>query len=316
MAYGILRKVGHTLVVLLIVSFATSIMLDLTPGDPAFAMLGDTATPEAIRDVHEKLGLDRPIMERYVDWLGGIPTGDFGKSFRTQEPVIDLILEVLPVTLELMVVALLLSLGISIPAAIYAAYRQGGRFDRGLLATSSVLVSVPPFVSVPLLVYLLVLQVKLFPATGWVKFGEDPLDNLWHIFLPALALAMTQIPSFTAALRADMIRTLQEDFILNAQAKGLSTRTILFRHALRPSSFTLMTLAGLSMGNMIGGAVIAESLFSLPGLGTLVINNISGKDLPVVQGTVLFIAIAYVGINMLIDILYGYLDPRIRTRGA
>jgi peptide/nickel transport system permease protein len=311
-----IRKVAHTIVVLLLVSFATSIMLDLTPGDPAYTILGDSATPENVKAIHKELHLDRPILTRYEDWVENVVQGDFGTSHITKEKVTDLIVQALPITLELMILALLGGLLVSIPLAIYAAYREGGRFDRWLTQACSVLVSLPAFVSVPLLVYFLVLQIKLFPATGWVKLVDDPYENLRHLVLPTTALMFAEIPVFVAALRSDMIRTLQEDFILNAQAKGLSSRRILFRHALRPSSFSLMTLAGLSMGRLLGGAVIVESLFALPGLGTLLINSIYGKDIPIVQGVVMFIAIVYVAINLVIDLLYGYLDPRVRTRGA
>src|SRR5262249_17801879 len=163
------RKVVHVVSVLLIVSFATSVMLNLTPGDPAIAILGDTATKEQIQQVHEQLNLDDPVLQRYVDWVGNIVQGDFGTSFHTKESVTDMILQALPVTLELIVLSLLVALAMAVPAAIYAAYRPGSRFDHGLTAVSSFFVSCPPFISVPILVYLLVLQVHIFPASGWVK---------------------------------------------------------------------------------------------------------------------------------------------------
>jgi peptide/nickel transport system permease protein len=223
-----LRKVFHTIVVLLLVSVLTSLMLDLTPGDAAHAILGDTATPKAVHELHQQLGLDRPWIERYGDWLGDVVQGDLGTSYSTKQDVWSQIDEALPVTFELILLTILFSVAVAIPVAVYCARRVGGRLDRATMFVSSVFVSMPPFISVPLLVFLVVLTVPIFPATGWVPFSKDPLDNLQHIALPVLALSLWPIATFTAALRSDMIATLQEDFILNARAKGLATRSILY----------------------------------------------------------------------------------------
>lgn len=319
-----LRHLGgkgvHAVLVLLMVSFLTAILLDLAPGDPAYAVLGEDATPEAVAAVHADLGLDRPVYERYFDWLTDVIRADFGESYRAnvseaaRQSVTHEIGRALPVTLELMALSILLALAIAIPLGIYTGYKQGGLVDRVWLAISSALVSAPPFVTVPLLVYVFVLKLGLFPATGWIRLTDDPIGNLEHIFLPALALALETLPRFSAVLRSDIAATLQEDFILNARAKGLRQRTVLLRHALRPSSFSLLTMSGISIGHLIGGAVVVEFLFAFPGLGSLMYSAIQARDINTVQGVVMFIALSYVVINALIDMAYAYLDPRVRLR--
>jgi peptide/nickel transport system permease protein len=342
----------HLVLVLLIVSFGVAFMLDLAPGDPALVFLGDQATHEQIKQVHQDLGLDRPFWKRYIEWIGvghlidpqeckslgasssgtplqkctgykaGMLQGEFGTSFRGREPVIDLIWQRLPVTAELFVLTMLLSLTLSIPIGMYCAYRADSRFDRLWQMATSAMIAFPPFVIVLVLVWLFALKLKLwgspvyFPVTGWTKLFDNPLDNLWHAALPAFTLAWIEIPIYTRLLRADVIQTLQEDYILAARAKGLPTKRILLRHALRPSSFSLLTLAGLSLGRIAGGAVIVETLFALPGLGELIISAINNKDVLVVQGTVMFIAIVYVVISAIVDVLYTTVDPRVRVSTA
>jgi len=292
------------------------LLIDLTPGDPAATILGDNATPAQIHELRAQLGLDRPLPVRYASWIGNIVQGDFGRSIRTQQPVLDAITERLPVTIELALLALVMALAVVIPAALYTAYRAGSRADRLGNVVSSSLLSLPSFLTALLLVYLLALRFPVFPVTGWVPFTDDPLENLRSAFLPALTLALTEMAVLTRVLRSDLIATLQEDFILSAKAKGLPTWYVLLRHALRPSSFSLVTLAGLSLGRLIGGAVIVETLFALPGIGQLLVNAILGKDAVTVQGVVLFVALVYVGLNLLTDVLYTVLDPRTRAAKA
>jgi peptide/nickel transport system permease protein len=312
----VLRKVGHVAIVLLLVTLGTSMLLQLTPGDPAQALLGENASPEAMAQVREQLHLNDSIPSQYWRWLSGALHGDLGTSFKTGASVTELIMTALPVTAELVVLTLLLALVISVPLGLWCGAHEGGRVDRATSTLSSVAVAVPPFVSVPILVYLLVLRAGLLPATGWVDLGQAPLENLRHVILPVLALVLVEVPVFVAALRSDVSDTMRQDFILNARAKGVPPRRVLFRHALRPSSFSLLTLAGVSLGRLIGGAIVVEVLFSLPGIGTLTVNAINGKDVPVVQGVVLFVAALYVVVNVLVDIAYGLIDPRVRTVAA
>ena len=308
------RRLLHTIVVLLLVSFGITFLINLTPGDPAYSILGDQATDEQVAQVHKSLHLDDPFYMRYWDWVQGLLHGDFGTSFLTKQGVFHLILQAVPVTAELVLMAFLIGLVISIPVGVYCAYRVDGRFDRAWSIISSAMISSPPFVSALVLVYLFALQLRIFPVTGWVPITSGLVSNLGHVLLPALTLAIVLIPLYSRLLRADMVATLQEDYILAARAKGVPTRQILVVHALRQSSFSLLTLAGLSLGQLISGAAIVEVMFSLPGLGQLLVNSISSKDVPVVQGTVMFVAIVYVFLNMAVDLAYSYLDPRVRLQ--
>lgn len=313
----IANKVAQVVGVLLIVSFALTFLLDLTPGDPAYAILGDQATPEQVAVIHERLGLDDPFYERYWNWISGVVHLDLGTSIRTSQPVLDTIIERLPVTAELVVLSLLMAIVMSVPIGIFTAYRVDRLSDRAWQLVSSGLVAIPPFVGALVLVYVFSLQLTgtpfFFPPTGWVPLSDGLSGNLRTAFLPALTLALNEVPAYSRLLRADMVSTLQSDYVLAARAKGLSTSWILFRHALRPSSFSLVTLAALSTGRLMGGSVIVETLFALPGLGGLLVNNIEAKDVVVVQGIVMFIAIVYVLINSMIDVVYAQLDPRVRS---
>jgi peptide/nickel transport system permease protein len=314
------KKLTHVLCVLFLVSFVLTFLLDLAPGDPAYWVLGDQATPDQVAQVHQELGLDRPFYSRYRDWAADVVRFDFGRSYRTHENVTDSILQRLPVTAELVVLAFLMALIVSIPLGVLSAYKVDSRFDRAWQVISSALVATPPFVSSLLLVFFLSLKLHgsafSLPATGWVRLTDNPVENLRYAFLPALALALHEIPGYSRLLRADMIATLQADHILAAKAKGLSPRYILMRHALRPSSFSLVTLVALSIGRLIGGSIIVESLFALPGLGQLLMSGILSKDVLVVQGVVMFVAISYVVINSATDLIYAQLDPRVRMRSA
>lgn len=307
------KKLIRTILVLLLVSVAVSSMLDFVPGDPAYAILGESATPESLKQVHDQLGLDRPFLERYADWGGGIVSGDFGESYFTRQPVLKSIKASLPVTAELVFLTLLFAIVISIPLAVLAARRPGKLLDRVVSTMLSITQAMPAFVAVPVAVYVLALKLDIFPATGWSKLGDGIGRNLEHVILPCFIMSLSVIPIFVAALRSDMIGTLQQDFILNARAKGLSERVILLRHALRPSSLSLFTFIGLALGQLISGAVIVEILFALPGLGSLTRNAIVSRDVPIVQGVVMFLAIWYVLLNVLVDIGYRILDPRVRV---
>ena len=312
----ILRRFVHVVPVLLIVSFATMVMVDLTPGDPAYAILGETATPEQVALVHQELGLDDALPVRWGNWLGDVARGDFGTSFRTRQSVLDAIGERLPVTLELAALSLLMALAVAIPVGVYTAYRSDRRVDRWASVALSLLISSPAFLTAVVLSYVFAVRYHVFPVTGWVRLSENVGQNLRSAFLPALTLALGEMAVFSRLLRADMIAALQDDFVLTARAKGMSDRYILFRHAFRPASFSLLTLSGLSLGRLVGGAVIVETVFALPGLGQLLVQSILAKDLIMVQGVVLFVALAYVLLNMLVDVSYAYLDPRVRVGRA
>ena len=306
------RRVLELTLVLFLVSLATLLLVDLLPGDPAYAILGQNATPETVSALRSELGLDRSLPVRYVSWVGDALTGDLGTSVRSGRPVTDEILERVPVTLELTVLASVIALAVAVPLGVWSAFRAGSRVDRVTTATSFGLMSLPPFILGILLVFVLALTFGLFPVSGWTRLSDGVAENLRHAFLPAMALALGEIAIYSQLLRADMMATLQEDYVLAARAKGLPMRQVLFRHALRPSLFSLVTLSALNFGRLLGGALIIEQLFGLPGLGRLMIQAIPARDMPVIQGSVLFIAAVYLLLNVLVDISYGRLDPRIR----
>ncbi|WP_433558734.1 ABC transporter permease [Pseudonocardia xinjiangensis] len=307
------KRLVHLLIVLLAVTFLSFVVVDLLPGDAAVVVAGDNATPEQVQQVREDLQLDRPLLVRYVDWLGGVVTGDLGSSFRTGQPVAEALAQRIPVTFEITIIAQLLALLIAIPLAVYSAYRPGRVVDRASMTIGFGAAAMPTFVFGMVLIVLFAGGVSsILPATGYVGFFEDPLGNLRSIILPCLTLMIAEAAVYRQLLRSDMISTLQEDFILMARSKGLSARTILLRHALRPSSFSLITLSGVNIGRLLGGTVIVETLFAIPGLGQLIVQAVFNRDYMILQGALLFVAVAYVVINMLIDLLYLALDPRVR----
>jgi peptide/nickel transport system permease protein len=306
------RRLVYLVPVLVAVSLLTFLIASLLPGDLAYVILGDQATPDKVAALRHDMGLDQPIWWRYLSWLGHVLQGDFGRSFRTGQTVLQAVAERLPVSIELMLLAELAALAIGIPLAIACAVRSGGAFDRFMTGTAFSMLSVPAFLSAILLIFLFAVELHWLPATGYVPFAEDPIGNLRCFVLPALTLALGEWPVLMRVLRSDMIATLQEDYIAMARAKGLKPSRILLVHALKPSSLTLVTVTGINIGRLIGGTVIVESIFALPGIGRLLLGAIFTRDLVILQGTVLFVALGYVLINFIVDLLYAVLDPRIR----
>ena len=307
------RRLVHLLIVLIAVTFLSFVVIDLLPGDAAVVVAGDNATPAQVAQVRTDLGLDRPMLVRYVDWLGGVVTGDLGRSFRTGQPVTEALAQRIPVTFELTIIAQVLALLIAVPLAIYSAYRPGRFVDRTSMTLGFGAAAMPQFVFGMVLIVLFAGGLtSILPATGYTSFFTDPLDNLRTIILPCLTLMIAEAAVYRQLLRSDMISTLQEDYILMARSKGLGPRTILLRHALRPSSFSLITLSGVNIGRLLGGTVIVETLFAIPGLGQMIVQAVFNRDYMLLQGGLLFVAVAYVVINMIIDLLYLVLDPRVR----
>jgi peptide/nickel transport system permease protein len=297
--------------VLLAVSMVTFLLLNLIPGDPALAILGETATPQSIAVLHAQLGLDLPLPLRYLQWLGHALTGDFGKTFKSGDSVFSLILQRLPVTLELLVIAQFLALAISIPLGIWTAYRARRVVDHVSLGVSLSLLSMPSFLVGTLLIYGLALNFGFFPATGFVPISDGLGGNLQSVALPSLTLALVEFPIYMRLLRSEMMQTLQQNFIAVSRAMGLPVWRILLQYALRPSSINLVTVLGINMGRLIGGAVIVEVLFALPGIGQLLVNSIFEKEILVVQGVVLIVAFMFVLINAMVDLVYQLIDPRL-----
>lgn len=307
-------RLGGLAGVLFAVSLVTFTMLNVLGGDPAVAVVGqDNADPETLAQVREDLGLDRPFFERYFDWAGDAVSGDLGRSYRTQQPVSEAIAERLPVTVEIGVLAIAIALACAVPIGVFAAYRAGGRFDNATSTTTFALLSIPSFLLAYWLGYFVSVQLGWLPRSGWVRLTEDPLGNLRTAILPALSLAIAELAVYTRILRSDMIRTLQEDYLQLARSKGLPTSRILMRHALRPSSLSLMTVLGVQFGALVGGSIVVEQIYALPGMGSYLLNAIYERDIVVVQGVVVVIAASFVMVNVAVDTLYRVLDPRIRV---
>ena len=306
------RKLVYLVPVLLAVSLLTFLIASLLPGDLAYVILADQATPENVEALRRDLGLDQPIWWRYLGWLGHVLEGDLGRSFRTGQTVLKAVVERFPVSFELMLLAQIIALVIGVPLAIVCAARSGGPFDRFMTGTAFAMLSVPTFLSAILLIYLFAVRLRWLPATGYIPLTEDPLANLRFFILPALTLGLAEWPGIMRVLRSDMIATLQEDFITLAKAKGLKPSRILFLHALKPSSLTLVTFTGINIGRLMGGTVVVEQIFALPGIGRLLVGAINTRDLIILQGVVLCVAGGYVLINFIVDMLYAVLDPRIR----
>lgn len=307
----LIGRLLRLVIVVFLVTLMTSFMLELVPGSPAVSIAGDFATPEVIAAINEQYGFEKPVMERYVDWVGGIFQGDFGRSYLDRTSVLDSLIERAPITLQLAFGAIILALLMSIPLALFCAFRPGSVVDRVVNALTSGFIAIPAFVTSLFFVYLLSVTLGWLPVTGWVPFTTDPVANFRHAFIPTLALSLPAAAVFLRVLRADLVGTLQQDFITLARAKGLSSAPILVRHALRPSSFSLLTVAGLRLAELVGGTIVIETIFSIPGIGAYLIRAVLGGDLIVVQGIVLFMAIAYLGINFVVDSTYRLLDPRI-----
>jgi peptide/nickel transport system permease protein len=309
-------KFLHLLAVVFAVTALTFVMLNLLPTSIAHEIAGQSATAGDVAALREQLGLNDPILVRYGKWLSGAVRGDLGSSLVTRQPVTKTIASHLPVTLELLLLSQLFALLLAVPIGIVSAWRADSKTDRLFGTIGFGLVSIPNFALAILLIFFFSLRLKWLPATGYIAFNESIWLNLKGFVLPALSIALVEWVTLMRVLRSDMIATLQEDYILLARAKGLPPWRILIRHALRPSCFSLITLCGLHIGNLIGGAVIIEQLFALPGVGRLLLTSIFAQDFPMVQGCVLLIAVGYVTVNFLVDASYGLLDPRVRKEGS
>jgi peptide/nickel transport system permease protein len=317
---AVAAPLGKLLGVVLLVSFLTFCLTKLLPGDPVTGILGPEASnPEAAAALREDLGLDEPFFEQYVSYVHGVVTEfDLGEAYSSGFEVKDLIANRLPATLELILLAQVIALLIAVPLALFSAYRAESPADRAISAGAFGLISLPSFAMAVLLVYLFAIQLGWVPAVGYDRItGPGGIGaNLRSVALPVTVLVAGLAAVYTRVLRSDLIATLQEDFILMARSKGLPTWHVLVRHALRPSSLSLLTVFGINFGALIGGSVIVEHFFSIPGIGQMAIQSIAQRDYLAVQGVVLVVAIAFVLVNFAVDLLYAVLDPRVRRAPA
>ncbi len=306
------NKIGEAIVVLLLVTLGTSALVNLIPGSPAVLILGDFATPDAIATLNKQYGFNDPFFQRYWDWLKDAVHGNLGLSIQSRQPVTHVLASHLPVTLELAILTLVISLLIAVPLAMVCAARAGGLLDRVVTSLSSALQSIPTFVGCVVLAEIFSNKLEIFPTFGLVPLNKSISQNLDHAALAVIVLVLTTLPIFIRVLRADLVSVLREDYVLAARARGLPDRYIMLRHALRPASLSLFTLTGLVFGYLVGGTVILETFFALPGIGQSVATAVSGKDLPVVQGAVVVLALTYLVLNTIVDLGLAVIDPQSR----
>ena len=308
----IIKRLLSLIPVLLGITLVAFFAIRLVPGDVATAILRDQSNPELDAVIRAGLGLDQPVHIQLVDWITRVVRLDFGRSFVTGRPVLPDVVARLPATLELALAATLVSILIAVPLGILTAIKRGTVWDYVERFLSVAGLSTPSFLLALLLVLVVALKWRLFPTVGHVPFGEDPAGNLRHMVLPALSLGIGMAAAVARYTRSCMLDVLDEDYIRTARGKGLTEGLVVLRHALRNALIPVITVIGMQMGTLIGGTVIIESIFAWPGVGRYVLQGIYDRDYPIVQTTVMVIAFFFVLINLLVDVLYAYLDPKIR----
>ncbi len=308
----LITRLVQLVAVVFVISVLAFLLVHLLPGDPSVTILGPFDTAAARAEVLRQLGLDKPLPLQYLTWLGNVLHGNLGESFLTKESVSHAIAQAFPIDLELVVLSQIIAFAVAIPLAMVAARRPNKAFDRLSSTFTFGLLSVPAFILAVLLVLVFAVSIHAFPATGWTNLTSNLGQNLRSAILPSIALGAGSVAVYFRLLRSDLISTLQEDYITMARAKGLPTRYILFRHALRPSSFSLLASAGINIGSLLTGAFVVEYLFQLPGIGYQIVESISSRDYLMVQGMALVVAVAFVVVNFAVDFLLVLLDPRIR----
>ena len=310
---AVLQRIGQLVIVLFLVTVITALLFSMLPGDLAEVSIpfGSDEQREALR---EDLGLKDPIYVQYGRWMGNFLQGDFGSFYRQGNvtPVLDRVKATAPVSLQLMIYAQLLALALALPLGILTAKRAGSAIDKTTNTTAYALLAVPNFVLALVLAYIIGVELEWLPPQGYVRFSRNVADHFRSMILPTVSLAVGQIAIYMRLLRTDLVATLQQDFILMAKSKGITERRVLWRHALRPSSLTLLTAAGLNVGTLIGGALILEIIFNLDGMGRLIFEAIGERQVVAIQSLVAIVATGYVVVNFLVDLLYALVDPRIR----
>ena len=314
MAYYVLNRLVQLVLVIFFLSIIVFTIVRLIPGDPAAVMLGTEATPQALAQIRKEMGLDEPLVIQYVKWVQNVLAGNFGTSWVSKKPAIDLILGALPVTLQLVTGAFLVALIIAVPAGILSAVRPRSWIDQGSTAFAMLGISLPNFWLGIMLVLLFALQLRWLPPSGYLPFRTDPVGALRASILPAVTLGVALAAPLTRFLRSGMLDVLGLDYVRTARAKGVTERRVVGRHALRNALLSVVTVLGLQLGSLLGGSIVIEQVFGWPGIGRLSLAAIQQRDYGVVQGIVLFVATGFVGINFAVDLLYLYLDPRIRYR--
>ncbi|WP_158806995.1 ABC transporter permease [Beijerinckia sp. L45] len=309
----IARRLVGAIPTLILISLFVFTLQKLLPGDPILAMAGEERDPAVIALLHEKYHLDQPIPIQYIRWVGGLLQGDFGMSLRTEQPVTTLVASKLPVTLELAALALIIALAIGIPAGIIAALRKGTALDYGANIVALSGISIPHFWLGILLIMLFSVKLKWLPASGFVPLFDDPVQNFKTLILPAFVVGVGLAGTLMRHTRGAMLSVLGTDYVRTARAKGLMPRSVVLKHAFRNALMPIVTLTTLLFGEMLGGAVLTEQVFSIPGFGKMIVDAVFNRDYAVVQGVVLCVAVGFVLLNLLADVLYRVINPRLRT---
>lgn len=309
----IVKRILSTIPVMLIVAVFVFLMLRLAPGDPAAVIAGDYATTEDVERIREQLGLNEPIPVQLAQWLGQLATGDLGQSIFSKKPVLELIGQRIEPTLLLALTTIVFSVLVAVPLGTIAAWRAGSIVDRSVMLFSVGGFSVPVFVLGYILIYVLAMQLKIMPVQGYKSPFIDGIGPFfYHITLPTLTLSVIFIALIARMTRASVMEVLQEDYVRTARAKGQSEFKILVRHALRNAAVPIVTVIGIGIALLIGGVVVTESVYNIPGLGRLVLDAVLARDYPIIQGLILFFSFIYIMINLMIDLSYTLIDPRIR----
>lgn len=309
-----LTRIVMALPTLLIVAVSVFVLIRLIPGDPAQLMLGDLATPASLADLRARLGLDQSLPVQFGIWIGNVLTGDFGQSISSQQAVLPLILQRFWVSAQIVLVAVLLASCVAVPAGVIAAWKQDSALDLSLVATATLLLSIPTFWLGLLLLLFFGLKLEWLPVVGYVSIAENPWAGILYLVMPIMTLFLHEIGVILRMARASTLEVLRLDYITHARAKGLSEGAVLWRHAFKNAFGPTWTLIGLVLGNLLGGIAVVETVFTIPGLGRLLVDAIFARDYPVIQGCMLFVAFTYVLVNLVIDLCYPVFDPRVTAQ--
>lgn len=310
----ILRRIGTLIITLMLVSGVTFLAFNVIPGDPALIMLGTNASPEKVQALRQELGLNQSLSERYRNWIVKFVKGDLGKSIRFSEPVKDLVSKRIPVTLSLAILSLLMIFIISIPLGIFSAKKEGTFIDTVINIICQINIAIPPFFLGIIFILVFGIILKIFSPGKYVNYNQDFIGFLKYLIVPAVSIALPNIAIVVKFLRASVIEQMTKDYVRTAYSKGNKENAILYKHVLKNSLITIITLMGMIIASILGGSIIIEQLFSLPGIGSILITSISTRDFPLTQTLVIYLAFIVVFINFLVDLLYQVIDPRIRVR--
>ncbi|CAB3893683.1 ABC transporter permease [Achromobacter piechaudii] len=307
-----IQRVGMALPTLLLISIMVFGLIRFIPGDPALLMLGDMADSQSLADMRKTLGLDHSFVTQYLIWIRAVLSGDFGFSISSSQPVLDLLVERFSVSAVIVLISVGLAVLLAVPVGLYAAWKQNSLMDLGLVASATLLLSIPAFWLGLLLLYFFGMKLGWLPIVGYVSVSADPLRGLSYLVLPVVTLTLVEFGSIARMARASTIEVLRLEYIAHARAKGLSETAVLWRHALRNAFAPTWTLVGLILGNLLGGIAVLETVFTLPGIGRLMVDSIFARDYPVLQGCLLLITSIYVVVNLVVDLLYPVFDPRVK----